>query len=244
MDEPSEYGEIAVDREAFDNLMRRVAGQTSRRAALATLVGGALLLRAPDVSEATRKAKRRKSRKRKNKGNSLGVRLKPSGVTIQNTSPNPIQVDFGQFMFMQFAELTCNGMEPVVVPPGQSRRVSVSWNFWTFTQMYVKLNGQYWFGFDNLPLRLPDVAAAFRGQLPLRVEAVPFYPFPGRSVGQQLWCGVLGDVTLSPKGLNVNEYVDITTNSQKFRVRRLRDTNYKEYVLTVPATFPAWPGDE
>lgn len=41
-------GMISVDRETFDDLMRRVAGQTSHRAALATLVSGALLLRAHD----------------------------------------------------------------------------------------------------------------------------------------------------------------------------------------------------
>ncbi len=233
----STYEEIAVDRETFDDLMRRIARQTSRRAALATLVGGVLLVRTHDEGEATRKAKRRKARKRQNKGGAFDPRLKPSGVTIQNTSPNTIRVSYGQF---RFTVPPCDSMQPVDVPPGQSRRVSVGWNNWPFTQMYVQLNGQYWFGFDNLPARLPDVAAAFGGQLPQRSDVIPFYLFPGSPMVQQLQCTGVGLVTQSPKGLNVNEYVDITSYSQTFRVRRLRDTNYKEYLLTVPTTFPAW----
>lgn len=240
MDASSTNEEIAVDRETFDNLMRRVARQTSRRAALATLVGGTLLLRAPDASDATKKAKRRKARKRHDKGGPFDPRLKPSGVTIQNTSPNTIRVFYGQF---KWPMPPCDRMQPVDILPGQSRRVSVGWNNWPFTQMYIQLNGQFWFGFDNLPARLPEVAAAYGGQLPQRWDLIPFTPFPRYIENQQLNCTNVGLVTQSPKGLNVNEYVDITTFFQTFRVRRLPDTNYKEYHLAVPATFPAWAGE-
>ena len=218
-----------MDRETFDDPMRRVAVQTSRRAALATLAGGALLLRAPDASGATKKAKRRKDRKRRNKG--IDPRLKPSAVWVENTSLFPVVVDYGQFAYPQ----RCQRMPNIVVAPGQTTRISVGWNNWPFTQMWVLLNHNFWFGFDNLPLQLPDVASAFGGQLPQRGD-VPT-PLPPYIPDQQLDCTNVGLPVLFPKGLNVNEYVDINNFFQVFRVRRLQDTNYKEYRLTVPWTF-------
>ena len=218
-----------MDRETFDDPMRRVAVQTSRRAALATLAGGALLLRAPDASEATKKAKRRKDRKRRNKG--VDPRLKPSAVWIENTSLFPVQVRYGQFAYPQ----RCWEGNSFLVDPGQTTRISVGWNNWPFTQMWLRINTNFWFGFDNLPLQLPDVASAFGGQLPQRGD-VPT-PLPGYIPNQQLNCTNVGLPVLFPKGLNENEYVDINNFFQVFRVRRLKDTNYKEYRLTIPWTF-------
>src|SRR4051794_21180313 len=45
--EPPTLKEICVDRSPFDALTRRVSHQTTRRAALTTLIGGALLLQSP-----------------------------------------------------------------------------------------------------------------------------------------------------------------------------------------------------
>ena len=54
-----------MDPTTFDTLLRQVTRQTTRRAALATLLGGALLLHDPAASDATKEAERRKDRQKK-----------------------------------------------------------------------------------------------------------------------------------------------------------------------------------
>lgn len=131
-------------------------------------------------------------------------------------------------------------MQPVDVPSGETRRVSVGFNNFPFTQMFVAFD-KYWLQFDNLPARLPDVAAAYSGAMPPRTDL----PIPRWANGAQLTCAINnpGLVVLRPKGLNVTESVDIRMFLQVFRVRRIRYTNYKEYQLTIPSTLPPLSGD-
>jgi hypothetical protein len=53
-----------MDEPRLDVLLRKAAQQSTRREALATLIGGALLLHNPDPGQATREAQRRRRHKR------------------------------------------------------------------------------------------------------------------------------------------------------------------------------------
>lgn len=219
MDEPTTYGEIAVDRETFDDLMRRGAGQTSRRAALATLVGGALLLRTNGEGEATKKAKRRKARKRR--ARSAGrVKPKPTWVWLENRSTRPVKVEHGQALSFR----CCDTINSFILAPGDRQPVAATYNhvLEPVTFAYIWLDEDYWLEFDNPFAGLPAVKAAVGGRVKLSGTC----------------CQGVGDTVLEAKALNVHEFVNITMNSRIVDVRRNPDmTNYKVFTVTLPQNF-------
>lgn len=140
-----------MDDRQFDVLLRRVARQTSRRAALAALLGGALLLRESSESEANDKAKRRKERERQSRfAATRGVQF-----LVDNTAgTKAITVEPGGL-----GDSTC--CEPratETIPAGDSRTFETS-----LRTGYVFINQRFWFQVTNPDVGKPYLAAALGG---------------------------------------------------------------------------------
>jgi len=147
--QPRTLKEIRVDRTTFDALMLRVARQTTRRAALATLLGGALLLHRPASSDATKEAPR---------GNqATTASLKPISLRIDNTAGKR---DAG-VIHQESRPFSCCGVinQDATVPRGQRvlfHSSSPSASVW--------IANKYWIEILNPSLARPNASAAVRGQ--------------------------------------------------------------------------------
>jgi hypothetical protein len=203
-----------VDQTAFDALVQRVARQTTRRAVLATLLGGALLLRAPAASEATKEAQRRKDRRRKQRRRKGRGRkgatdlLRPIAMIVDNTGgPRSVTVELGDWPNRQ----CCRAFPAVTVPVGTSQRFAAS-----FAEAYLWIDGEYWINFQNPALAPPNVSAAFRGQ----ASTAPC-------------CKRVGRTEVNRHDLLVGRPKPFTLAFRTFLVTRTRDTNYKNFTVAL-----------
>jgi hypothetical protein len=196
----------------FDALLERVARQTTRRSALATLLGGALLLNAPDASEATKEAERRKQPRT--------TGLKPIAILVDNTAgAGPVNVLHKDMSITE----CCRFINSVMVPPGERLR------FVSPTPLMSLEFIRYWFDIFNPIIGLPFISAAVGGMAP----GNPFLRVPWPN-----WCcGHPGETVLDSERLDVGEAFTIIMDGKIFTLRRNRDTNYKEYTLTLPANL-------
>lgn len=202
----------------FDALLERVAGQTTRRTALASLVGGALLLKQPDSSDATEKAERHKDGHHKQRGGQVrsSALLKDISFWVDNRAGTiAISVVYGGWNFPGFG---CVEKGTTVIAPGETRRL-----FTAKPGGYLMINNRYWFQFDNGPGAPPWVSAAWDGQS-LRAPQ----------------CGQFrrGSETWSPYAMNVHRsiFVSFPRVPNYFEVTRHGDTSTnKIYTVKVPA---------
>src|SRR3954463_2666667 len=206
----------------FDALLERVARQTTRRAALATLLGGTLLLNRPDAGEATKEAERRKEHHKQARNNS---KVKPTWVWLENPGSSTIFVTHGQ----KRDETCCDVINSnVAIAPGARMPVAAPYNgAGDATYAFVEIELRYWLVFGNVILQRPDVTASFGG----RPDSASRKPPP-------VCCGNPGTTVLLDKAMDVNQTVPITMDSHVFRVRRDPDmTNYKVFTVTLPETL-------
>jgi hypothetical protein len=206
-----------VDPTTFDALLRRVARQTTRRAALVTLLTGALLLNDLEASEATKKAQRRKDRRRKQRRKQARspFKLRPISVWVHNRGGKMVTVQYGWWNLLIPDYMDCVNNTKVQIrsgekPPLRSIRHTE----------YLWINNKYWIDFQN-PITRPGIRAAVNGRPP--------YPrHPSAS------CPPRGTEALDYTTLKEGQTVNFTINGLPFRVTRNRDTNYKEFTLELP----------
>src|SRR4051812_18896685 len=133
----------------FDALLTHVARQTTRRAALATLLGSVLRLPAPGASGATDRAHRRHQRH----GNDAA--LKDIFVTIINPGPKIIDVQYGT-KIESIACCSVYGTKGIIPGGGLIVRSDRALG-------YVWIADKYWFDFLNPAIGPPNVWAAVDG---------------------------------------------------------------------------------
>jgi hypothetical protein len=208
--------ESSVDPTTFDALLRRVARQTTRRAALASLLGGALLLHAPAASDATREAKRRKHRKRRLRARASI--LKPISIHVDNRlGTNTLTVEARSSAVEFIRRKCCVFQNRISIPPG----VSLRFDF-PHPTAYVWIADVFWFEFVNVPLERPGVTIAVNGS-------------PSSS---DTCCPPIGGITrLRDKPMGEGASFPTIVNGYEFRVKRHNDTNYKVFSVTLPSTL-------
>lgn len=196
----------------FDALTQRIARQTTRRTALAALIGGALLIE-PHVSEATKEAERRKDRRRKlRRRQSRRFGLKPISILVDNTGGDrEVMVEHGEKW--RTRDKCCRYLSSALIPAGESRFLNSS-----ETDAYVWIDNKYWFSFSNDLLLPPDFSAALNGM----------------SSGGTC-CKPLGETVVLEKSMSEGQFVFVPIAGQTFTVRRNRDTNYKAFMVSMPA---------
>lgn len=146
-----------------DNVSERMepaAAGTTRRDALATLLGGALVLGGAEDSAANRKAKRRKQRRRRL------TRTREIWVHMSSISVEPVTLDYGYFDERYGQMLCCQKLGSATLYPGQDLSFAaprtdsnVQMNAWVWDR------GKYWFRFYNPAVGLPGVGIAVNGML-------------------------------------------------------------------------------
>lgn len=198
-----------MEPSAFEDLLRRVAHPRTRRVALAALLGAALHLSVPTMSEATKKAQRRKDRKRRQ---ARGIKLKPISILVDNSGGDkPVLVEHG--VHFRTRNRCCWQYTTASVPQGQTRFFNAS-----ETDAYVWIDNKFWFDFSNDFLLEPAVSAALNGM-----------------AKDEVCCKPEGQTVVSFRGMSVGELLVIPMAGQNFRVVRNRDTNYKAFTLFMPA---------
>jgi hypothetical protein len=197
-----------VDATRFDALLRQVARQTTRRTALTTLLGGALLLHAPAASEATKEAVRHKAHHKRGS-------LKPISVLVHNPGTNPVTLQHGWWRTQLPFGTNCTAINTVPIPPGATLLFRSPQSV-----EYLWINETFWVDFRNPPLERPDVSAAVDGSR-------DFYLNLGG-------CPRRGTTVLSEKPMSEGTTVNFTLNGKVFSARRSRDSNYKEFTLMLP----------
>jgi hypothetical protein len=198
-----------LDPTTFDTLLLRVARQTTRRAALATLLGGALLWHAPAVSEANDEAQRRIDLRRKLRRRLAATGLlRPIAIVVDNTGgTSSVTVEHGEWPNRQ----CCRSVPPVTVPGGESRRFAAS-----FGEAYVWIDDAYWLNFQNPALAPPNVSVAFAGM-----------------ADTARCCKRVGQTVVNRHDLLVGRPMPVTVVDRTFTVTRSRDTNYKNFTVVL-----------
>ena len=199
-----------MDPTLFDTLLQQAARQTTRRASLATLLGGVLLLRTPGTSEATKEAQRRQSRRRSQRRRQSGATglLRPIAIIVDNTAgTSAVTVELGDWPRLK----CCRSFPPVVVPAGASQRFAAS-----FSQAYVWIDDTFWLSFQNPAGRPPDVRAAIYGM-----------------VDSMRCCKRVGRTVVAGHDLLVGRPKPITMLRRTFIVTRTADTNYKNFTVAL-----------
>jgi hypothetical protein len=144
---------MRMEEPTFDLLLGRVARQTSRRAALGALIGGALLPLLPGVSEATDKAKRRKKRKRRAKARCC--KLRPISIRIHNKGATEVSVEYGDM----HNSPCCQYLNTVTIAAGESRVMNTNAPW-----AYAWIDSSFWFDFQNPLFEFPVARVARGGQ--------------------------------------------------------------------------------
>src|SRR4051812_23389451 len=140
----------------FDDLLKRVAHQMSRRAAVVTLLGGMLLLHTPAASEAIKEAERRKEYLKLARNHS---KVKPTWVWLENPSARTVFVTHGQRHDSRCCDVINTN---VAIAPGARVPVAASYNDnGDATFAFVEVESRYWLVFGNVILQRPDVTASF-----------------------------------------------------------------------------------
>src|SRR4051794_30471126 len=129
----------------FDALLERVARQTTRRAALATLLGGALLLLNSAAGEATKEAERRKEHGKQARNDS---KVKPIWVWLENPGSRTVFVTHGQ----RRDEACCDVINSnVAIAPGARVPVAAPYNdTGDATYAFLEVDLRYWLVFGNV----------------------------------------------------------------------------------------------
>jgi len=142
--------------------LEHAAFGTTRRAALTTLLGGALLLGEAPEAEATKKAERRKKRKQREPWGYRSLEVK-----LDNLIGDPVRVQYGFYNNHGSPDLCCAVLGTTTIPAHgnftfqapQPRDFRVMINAWAW------IGNKYWFTFLNPPARTPKIGVALDGML-------------------------------------------------------------------------------
>jgi hypothetical protein len=213
-----------MEDSTFDVLLRQAAQQTTRREALGALIGGALLLNEPDVSEATQVAERRQHDNHHDRhAHRKTVVYRSIGIDIDNAaSTRPVIVNHGQAGTAKCCQYRFDG----TVAAGERRTFNAN-----TTTGWVQINNRFWFQFTNPSFSRPFARVAVYGK------------YSGRNA---LCCNVI------PNGLTIVEDARFDVNqtypwelgeSQAlFSVTRLQNTSHLiRFAITLPPDLPNGP---
>jgi hypothetical protein len=217
-----------VDLTRFESLLRRVARQTTRRAALANQLGGALLLRESASSEATLEAKRRKHHHRHNDRQARAASTRLMAIQVDNTQgTNPISVLHGTAI-NSTSRKCCQIVTTVQIPAGESRLFQNDGS--GQITGFVFINNRYWFQFKNPGIGRPFAQIALDGAFDYRPpisRVTCCFSFPVGQTVERFRTFKEGD-TLT---YNIQ-------NTALFTVRRQADLpRHKLFTVTPPPTL-------
>ncbi|MCA9878062.1 MAG: hypothetical protein KC442_09775 [Thermomicrobiales bacterium] len=204
-----------MDGTQFAAGLRQIGRRVTRRGAFAALVAGAVLNKTAPGSDATKRAKRRKARKRKSTD---PTRIRPIYIWIQNPTPNPVTLAYGD------GRWCCNVLNrEVTVPPHGKVAVSSGYNTDTDdTWGFLWIKERYWVSFHNTWLQRPDLTAALDGQ----------------PVGR--WCCLpepRGTLVVDARPMSIGALTSFRLADHSFWVQRERDTNYIVFTVILPPTI-------
>lgn len=206
-----------MDHAMSDMLLRRAAGHMTRRGALAATLGGLLLARTASEGEATKKAKRRKARRKRQK--QLTLNLRPIYIWVQNPGTKPVTFDYGD------GQGSCGVVQrSVVVAPNSRVAVSSGFNDTIVgTHGFLWISERFWISFTNRALQRPTLAAALDGQ-PADGGWVCLPPPPGTTIR-------------GAERMDVGALTTFRMADHLFTVRREKDTNYIVFTVFLPYTL-------
>lgn len=191
-----------------DLTLRQAAEPTSRRSALAALLGSALVLHEPAASEATKKAKRRRARRRKQRRNKAASLLKPISFEVFNLTDETFSVEYGD----SYPLKRCHVMKSIMLSRGTSGLLNT-----TISNGFLWIGGKYWIDVWNPLLFVPQVTVAVDGQPP----------------GDFFVCQATGQVVHRNVEMDEGNYLRFSRDGLNFMVFRGQDTNYKFYELSI-----------
>lgn len=211
-----------MDASGFDRLLRRVVQTTTRREALATLLGGVLVLGQLDESEATDKAKRRRKRKRREfrQHKQDADNLKLISLLVQNPGPNAVEVHFVN-LADRLINWECTAVRRTSIPPGGQQQFLTRRYEPRCSNGLVWLNTTYSIEFWNLVFRTPAVSAAVNGV----------------SMNNRKHCPNRGTRALERTAIDEGMTFKFKIYDKEFTVERRFDTAYKEFTLTLPTNL-------
>lgn len=147
-------------------LLRRVARQSSRRAALTALMAGAVAVAWPETGEANKEAKRR--RKRRQRARSAETTFVGVTIFVKNASSKTVVFDWGGYGPLS----CCAPIDGWVVSPGYTASAGrpATWN-----GIWVWIDETWWFHVQNPMVGAPHVQIALNGKFPDRAccAAIP-----------------------------------------------------------------------
>ncbi len=228
--------------ERIDRLSKLLAAAETRRGAARLLValplGLTLVGRLGDGPDATAKDDdhgsshrhhRRKARNRHDPGRdkepgggkkAKASALKPISFSIDNTG-GKIWLDVEVTSMPN--NIYCGDPRRAHVPHGTSVRFDMA-NEKAFARFSVN-DTEYFFTFDNAMFQRPDVSVAMNGSTRNIRTSASFCP------------NRHGIQYLDEQGMDEGLTIAVTVNGHDFRVRRLRDTNYKNFTVVIPGTL-------
>jgi hypothetical protein len=214
------------DEDVCERLERAAHGMT-RRAAMATALGGALLLGVPEASEANQKAKRRKKQRRKRwpKDRMIEILLDNG----PGTAPVPVTIGYW------YGEWDCcRQLTAPTIPSGSAMTFQVprSGHHQDQNNGWAWIGEKYWFRFYNPGVGEPGIGIAIDGMLdhPKTPPCCATLPW-GRTVEYQR-----GFSPGQTRTYNIE-------NRALFSVQRLSDSkDYKRFRVTLPPAIPPAPG--
>jgi hypothetical protein len=201
----------------FDVLLRKAAQQATRREALGTLIGGALLLGDRDASEATNEGEHRKHHKQ-------AVVYRSIGIDIDNSaSTKPVIINHGQSGLASCCKYRFDG----TVAAGERRSFNAN-----TTTGWIFINSRFWFQFTNPPMT-PYARVAVYGK------------FNGRRGGNQCCNVIPNGLTVEEEAtFNVNQTRtwSMSESQSFFSVTRLPNTSHLiRFAITLPPNLPNGP---
>ncbi len=218
------WREIRVERSTFDALTRRVARQTTRRAAFAAVLGGGLVLRDPTTSEATKEAERRKDRRRKERRRqSKSSILRGHSMLIDNSAgTSAVTVEAGG---SGSVDNCCTFIGRTEIPAGESRTFDTrNYIGWAWIGD-VNNSNRYWFQFMNQPIGRPFFGIALNGRVGPRFKLTCCDKPRGATVEGQRYA-------------REGESRAFDINGHVFTVRRNADKpNFKFWTVKLPPTL-------
>lgn len=205
-----------MDSGDFDRVTRRVGAQATRRAALAALLGGALLLGDNAPSDATDRAQRRKRRKRnqrqKNKKQSALFKRGISYILDNSQGTHTITVESGE---VGHQARCCEGRALFHIPPGETRLFDTDAD-----GAYAWISDKLWIEFFNPFVGKPWVQAAEGGM----------------ASGTPRCCKPNGEIELPEYDLAEGEDLAFAVGGYAFDVVRHDDKpDFKFFTITLPA---------
>lgn len=204
-----------MEEHHFAALLREAGTPTTRRAALAAILGSGLALNLPDASQATEKAKRRKARRKRQARNATATSLRPIKFRVVNPGPNSVTIDYGDYYPLR----CCHIMQSLTLGVGESEPLGT-----TNHTGFLWVAGRYWIDVFNRPILTPWVSVAVDGQPAENPQSCCLPPPAG-----------INAVTDRP--MSAGDLTSFSLGGHSFWVKREKDTNYLVFSVILPATL-------